>query len=381
MPDRYWPLGKGRIVTSPFGNRPGGFHTGCDFGRAGGSGGMAVYAPQSGTVIYAGAAQGYGQSADGLAGWLVIDSDDQQGGGVFELGHIRRLPSINVGARVVAGQQVGVINPDSNTNGGVAPHLHVSHMPYAYNPATKDDPLPVLPGAKEPEEQQMPATNYGDPVWLADVLRAKRPPIKVAELPGWQQYGHGDFGEIWGVMIHHTGNARADAMSILNGRPDLEGPVSNLHIAQDGTVTVVAAGVCWHAGNGEYPGIPAGQANQYLIGIECAWPRDTSITQATEGRERWPDAEIIAMRDSVAAILAQLGRGADRVIGHKEWAGRVQGKWDPGNLSMNWFRGEVAKSMRGAFDQPTPPAQTVAIDAARWQAIRTHSEALADLLK
>jgi hypothetical protein len=194
----------------------------------------------------------------------------------------------------------------------------------------------------------------GDPIWLADVLKAQQPAMKLRELPDWQQYGHGDFRDVWGVMIHHTGNAKETAESIRNGRPDLPGPLSNIHIAQDGTVTVVAAGVCWHAGQGEYLGIPTNMGNYHLIGIECAWPRDTSITPATQGRERWPDAQIIAMRDTVAAILTKLGYPSVRVIGHKEWAGRAQGKWDPGNIDMNWFRGEVAKAMRGEF-KPKPP--------------------------
>ena len=199
----------------------------------------------------------------------------------------------------------------------------------------------------------------GDPVWLEDVLRAyDQPKLTVKALPDWQQYGHGDFGDLWGVMIHHTGNARETAESIRRGRPDLPGPLSNLHIAQDGTVTVVAAGVCWHAGQGSYPGIPTNNANYHLIGIECAWPRDTTITPATQTRERWPDAQIIAMRDSVAAILLRLGFDSSRVIGHKEWAGRSQGKFDPGNLDMAWFRSETAKAMRGDF-KPKPPAPPV----------------------
>ena len=197
----------------------------------------------------------------------------------------------------------------------------------------------------------------GDPVWLADVLKAyDGPKLKVRELPDWNQYGHGDYRNLWGVMVHHTGNARETAESIRRGRPDLPGPLSNLHIAPDGTVTVVAAGVCWHAGMGEYSGIPTNAANFHLIGIECAWPMDTSITPATQTRERWPDPQIIAMRDTVAAILNRLGFKSDRVIAHKEWAGRSQGKWDPGNLDMNWFRREVAKSQQGHFRPvPVPP--------------------------
>ena len=62
MVERFFPLGAGRVVTSPFGPRAGGFHYGVDFGRVGGSANMPVYAIQSGVVIYAGAAQGYGGS-------------------------------------------------------------------------------------------------------------------------------------------------------------------------------------------------------------------------------------------------------------------------------------------------------------------------------
>lgn len=193
----------------------------------------------------------------------------------------------------------------------------------------------------------------GDPTWLADTLKAWNG-LKVRELPDWQQYGHGDMRTLLGVMIHHTGNASERPESIRRGRPDLEGPLAQLHIAPDGTVTVVAAGVCWHAGAGDYPGIPSDAANYHMIGIECAWPKDTSITAATQWRERWPDAQIIAMRDTTAAILNKLGVNSSRVIGHKEWAGTRQGKWDPGNLDMNWFRSEVAKAQRGEFKTAKP---------------------------
>lgn len=157
---RYWPLDTGRIITSPFGPRAGGIHTGTDFGFPGGSGGRPVYAVQSGTVIYTGAAQGYG--GPDPAGWLVIDSADDHGGGVFEYGHIVR--EVGVGAKVTAGQRIARINPDASTNGGVAPHLHLSYMPREYNPARKQDPLPVLTGAAEPGQSNQPAG--GSPVTI-----------------------------------------------------------------------------------------------------------------------------------------------------------------------------------------------------------------------
>lgn len=145
---RFHPVTADSFVTSPFGPRDGGFHSGVDFGFHGGSAGRPVFAVQSGTVQFSGAAQGYG--GPDPAGWLVIDSDDSQGGGVWEYGHIIREPHLTVGARVTAGEQIGVINPSEASNGGVAPHLHLAYMPRAYNPGAKIDPLPVLDGAQEP---------------------------------------------------------------------------------------------------------------------------------------------------------------------------------------------------------------------------------------
>lgn len=347
---RYWPLEQGRIVTSPYGPRAGGFHYGIDFGFFGGSANRRVFAIDDGTVLYFGAAQGYG--GPDPAGWLVVESDDGQ---VWEYGHIVREPHLRTGVRVRAGEVIARINPDQKTNGGTAPHLHLSFMIDGYQPNAKQDPMPILSGARDPAETKEKTVGWtGDPTWLADVLAAQEPRLKVRELPSWKEYGHGDMRSIWGVMVHHTGNARETAESIRNGRPDLPGPLSHLHIAPDGTVSVVAAGVCWHAGAGSYPGLPTNLANYHAIGIECAWPKDTSLTPATQGRERWPDAQIIAMRDTVAAILSKLGYGSERVIGHKEWAGRSQGKWDPGNVDMNWFRGEVAKAQKGQFRVAKP---------------------------
>jgi len=159
---KYWPVTADRFVTSPFGPRDGGFHSGADFGFNGGSGDRPVFAVQSGTVQYAGPAQGYG--GPDPAGWLVIDSDDSQGGGCWEYGHIVHLPNIAVGAAVRAGDQIATINPNEATNGGVAPHLHLAYMARGYDPGSKQDPLPVLDGAAEPGVVVAPsAPNHAAP--------------------------------------------------------------------------------------------------------------------------------------------------------------------------------------------------------------------------
>jgi hypothetical protein len=204
----------------------------------------------------------------------------------------------------------------------------------------------------------------GDPVWLEDVLRPKLGG-QLKTLPGWESDGvGGTMGQIWGVIWHHTGNAAETAESISQGRPDLQGPLAQIHIAPDGTVTIVAVGPCNHAGAGSWPGLPTDGANAYTIGIECAWPRNTALTEQTASQEHWPDAQIIAMRKVGAALTKYLGVPVSHNISHKEWArlgpaGQRQYKWDPGNLDMDWFRGEIHKDIDGAFDGPgTPPVVT-----------------------
>ena len=136
------PVPKGFVVTSPFGARAGGYHWGTDFGKEGGSGGQPIYAVRDGLITRAGAASGFGQ-------WITLDVDAQHGGGLYVYGHI--IPEVTVGQRVIEGQRIGYINPDSSTNGGVAPHLHFEHHRYVWSQPGPDrlDPMQnVLAGAK-----------------------------------------------------------------------------------------------------------------------------------------------------------------------------------------------------------------------------------------
>lgn len=191
----------------------------------------------------------------------------------------------------------------------------------------------------------------GDPVWLEDVLR---PALgdRLKTLPGWQTDGvGGTMGTIWGVIWHHTGNSNEKPESISVGREDLKGPLAQIHIAPDGIVTIVAVGPCNHAGKGSWTGLPTDAANDRTIGVECAY----------DGTGQWPDAQIISMRDVGAALTKHLEVPVSHNISHEEWArfgpaGQRQYKWDPGNLSMDWFRGEIQKDMDGfVFPGEHPP--------------------------
>ena len=136
------PVPRGFVVTSGFGPRAGGYHWGTDFGKEGGSGGQPIYAVRDGLITRAGAASGFGK-------WITLDVDAQHGGGLYVYGHI--IPEVTVGQRVTEGQRIGHINPDSSTNGGVAPHLHFEHHRYVWSQPGPDrlDPMQnVLAGAK-----------------------------------------------------------------------------------------------------------------------------------------------------------------------------------------------------------------------------------------
>ncbi|MDM7488702.1 N-acetylmuramoyl-L-alanine amidase [Rhodococcus sp. CSLK01-03] len=170
----------------------------------------------------------------------------------------------------------------------------------------------------------------GDPVWLADVLRAEG--LKVIEHDGWRDRGHGDFLDIRGVICHHTaGGGPNDWKIVQYGRSDLPGPLAQLVLERDGTFRIVAVGVCWHAGRGSHPGWPTNNANFHTIGIEA-------VNNGT-GQD-WPAVQLDAYKRGVAAILRKIGRGANDCVAHREYSS--EGKIDPFGIDMDAFRRDVA---------------------------------------
>ena len=189
----------------------------------------------------------------------------------------------------------------------------------------------------------------GDPTFLPQVLQAFGVQCKTytdARGVEWDERGHGDFGQISWVLWHHTGSFGETDKGIAE-HPTL-GLAANMLIHKDGTVTLTGSGIAWHGGQGIYPGIQEDNINQVSIGIECAYGPDAQGKYTIP----WPDEQIVTMVAVGAAISWFLGLPASRNIAHKEWAGadnplgiNKQGKPDPGNLDMNWFRGEIAKRM------------------------------------
>lgn len=187
--------------------------------------------------------------------------------------------------------------------------------------------------------------------WLPDVLL--KAGLRVAPVDGWQYRGHGDMGVVYGILCHHTAGAKTLNMpslhTLVEGRPDLTGPLAHLGLGRDGTFYVIAAGRCNHAGAGTWNGIAEG--NTHFLGIEA---EHTGLPA-----DPWPQVQMQAYRFGVAAILSYLGRGAQWCAGHKEFALPPGRKTDPG-FDMAVFRAALA--VIGPADRPhsvaaqAPPA-------------------------
>ena len=192
--------------------------------------------------------------------------------------------------------------------------------------------------------------------WLLPVLQDAG--LKVAAVNGWENRGGGDVGKTVGVLCHHTAGPRNGNMpslkTLLDGRPDLPGPLAQLGIGRDGTYYVIAAGRCNHAGKGIWQGVTTG--NSSLIGVEA---ENTGLSDDTP----WPDVQMDAYRRGVAAILKHLGKTADACAGHKEYALPAGRKNDP-DFDMVAFRAGVAAILNGTAPaarlipsvEPSPPA-------------------------
>ena len=170
--------------------------------------------------------------------------------------------------------------------------------------AMKGNPAPAPSPPPPPARPAIVVQRVGDPVWLPDVLRAEG--LTVNEVPGWRERGHGDFGEIRGIMAHHTGSNNASPESIAF-HPSL-GLASQLHLARNGVWTVCGVGIAWHAGNGGgIPWLPNNDANRFTIGIEAA--NDGGGTPGKPHRSSWPAEQYDSYVRGCAAILRKIGQG------------------------------------------------------------------------
>jgi len=163
--------------------------------------------------------------------------------------------------------------------------------------------------------------------WLADVARSVG--LTVIEEPGWRSRGAPFLAPIAGVIGHHTAVKSSrpcpSTRLLIEGRPDLDGPLAQYQLCRDAEVHVIASGIANHAGTGTWPGIPRlpkslGGANGNTVGIEAE----------NDGvGEVWPVAQMEAYAVLSAAVLDHLELDESRWCAHYEWRRPIGFKLDP----------------------------------------------------
>ncbi|TYB69757.1 hypothetical protein FXF51_06225 [Nonomuraea sp. PA05] len=166
---------------------------------------------------------------------------------------------------------------------------------------------------------------------------ARRTGCPVTEVSGWKTRGHGPLTEVDGVVCHHTAGWN-DMHVVRDGRPGLDGPLSQIWLRRDGRIFIVAAGRCWH----NAPSLSLGHTNSRSIGIEAE----------NDGKAPWPAVQLDAYKRLCAELCREFGLPVSTVKGHKEVNAS---KPDPHSINMNAFRKDVAALLKG---EPAAPADT-----------------------
>ena len=165
--------------------------------------------------------------------------------------------------------------------------------------------------------------------------------LTVVEIDGWRNraFAGQDMKAIRGVIWHHTATPRSNFVNAdlptlgtcLNGNSGTPGPLCQIMLGRSGTVYVLAAGVCNHAGFGAAAGIPVDTGNHYFIGIEM---ESSGIAPAD-----WTADQIRVAPYLGAALELEYLQGQPEEmriqLGHKEYAANripnLSGKIDPYN--------------------------------------------------
>lgn len=198
------------------------------------------------------------------------------------------------------------------------------------------------------------------PMSAAELIAALRAEgVKVAEVGNWRTHnraGHGAWGPVCGVVIHHTVTTGvASSVQICrDGYSGLPGPLCHGVIDKTGIVHLVGFGRANHAGGGDprvldavtnesyidQPPAPTKgnvdgvDGNHAFYGFECI--------NLGNGKDPWPEAQLDAIERVSAAICRVHDWSAKSIIGHLEWS---DDKSDPRGFTMPDMRARVAKRL------------------------------------
>lgn len=181
---------------------------------------------------------------------------------------------------------------------------------------------------------------------LPEVLRAAG--LRVVEEPGWLTRGHGPMVAVDGTVVHHTAGPRSGIFPsrnvLVEGRPDLRGPLCHLGVDRDAVVHVIASGLAWHAGAVR----ATSYSNPRRIGIE--------VESSGAAADPWSPAVVDAVELTNAALALEWHFTAGDVLGHKEVCYPAGRKIDPHPVDMGELRDGVDRRIailgRVSRDEP-----------------------------
>ncbi|MBD3004551.1 N-acetylmuramoyl-L-alanine amidase [Streptomyces sp. 5-10] len=189
--------------------------------------------------------------------------------------------------------------------------------------------------------------------------------VRVRGFGDWKKHnraGHGLWGPVHGVMLHHTASAgtKSSVQLCRDGHTALPGPLCHGVIDKDGITHMVGWGRANHAGLGDggvlravvresklsKPRFATVDGNARFYGFECI--------NLGDNKDHWPEDQIEAMVRVSAALLRAHGwgvQGVTSVIGHEEWqVGKVDPR-GPGFPGMDEIRLRVAERLGGKLVQ------------------------------
>jgi hypothetical protein len=183
--------------------------------------------------------------------------------------------------------------------------------------------------------------------------RVRAAGITVHEAPGWQTRGNGQTSAYEGWLNHHTatGFANSNLGILINGRPDLSGPLCNSCGWEDGSVGLISANPANHAGaSGGWDTAPlpvTGTFNKRVWGHEIIYPGTEPMT---------PEQYHTALVVSKIGVDIWGSGDVNRIKFHEGTS--ITGKWDPGfapgqTYSISQFRANV----RGLSNPAPVPAK------------------------